>query len=77
MRSLRHFGIALLFLTAFNTLALAQGTADIVGRVTEPKPKSLSDIGARPVGVIEESVAEYLLAAEDASISTGLTRLAR
>ena len=35
----------------------------IVGRVTEAKPKSLSDIGARHVGVIEESVAEYLLAA--------------
>jgi membrane-bound lytic murein transglycosylase F len=34
----------------------------IVGRATEPKPKSLSDIGERRVGVIEESVAEYLLA---------------
>ena len=35
----------------------------IVGRAAEPKPKSLRDIADRSVGVIEESVAEYLLAA--------------
>jgi len=34
----------------------------IVGRAAEPKPKSLGEIGDRRVGVIDESVAEYLLA---------------
>ena len=33
----------------------------VVGRVGEPKPRNLQDVGERPVGVIEESVAEYLL----------------
>ena len=35
----------------------------VVGRTAEAKPRSLRDIGERSVGVIEESVAEYLLAA--------------
>ena len=35
----------------------------LVGRTGGPKPKALRDIGERSVGVIEESVAEYLLAA--------------
>lgn len=34
----------------------------IVGRAAQPRPKALRDIAERPVGVIEESVAEYLLA---------------
>jgi membrane-bound lytic murein transglycosylase F len=33
----------------------------IVGLAAGPRPKSLHDIGDKPVGVIEESVAEYLL----------------
>src|SRR5512132_3162463 len=33
----------------------------IVGRSAEARPKSLADIGDKPVGVIDESVAEYLL----------------
>lgn len=33
----------------------------IVGRAGEARPKSLKDIADRPVGVIEETVAEYLL----------------
>lgn len=33
----------------------------IIGRAGEPRPKSLHDIADRRVGVIEESVAEYLL----------------
>jgi membrane-bound lytic murein transglycosylase F len=33
----------------------------IVGRTGEAKPKALDDIRDKPVGVIEESVAEYLL----------------
>jgi membrane-bound lytic murein transglycosylase F len=35
----------------------------LVWRSVEPKPKALSDIAGKRVGVIEESVAEYLLAA--------------
>lgn len=35
----------------------------IVGRAGEPRPKSLQEIADRPVGVIEETVAEYLLSA--------------
>jgi membrane-bound lytic murein transglycosylase F len=33
----------------------------VVGRSGEPMPKALSDIGDRPVGVIDESVAEFLV----------------
>ena len=34
----------------------------IVGRTSQPKPKDLAAIAGRKIGVIEESVAEYLLA---------------
>ena len=33
----------------------------LVGRALDARPKSLKDLGDKPVGVIEESVAEYLL----------------
>lgn len=33
----------------------------VVGRTGEPRPKNLKDIGDRKLGVIEDSVAEYLL----------------
>src|SRR6188768_1851886 len=46
----------------------------IVGRSAEPKPKSLREIAERPIGVIEESVAEYLLAMPS-SVSLRIERL--
>lgn len=36
----------------------------IVGRAGEPRPKSLQDIAEKAVGVIEETVAEYLLSTQ-------------
>lgn len=46
----------------------------IVGRSAQAKPKSLRDIADRSVGVIEESVAEYLLAAPS-SLQLRIARL--
>ena len=41
----------------------------LVGRAGEPKPKSLKDVGARRVGVIDESASEYVLSmAREASL---------
>ncbi|HZZ92741.1 MAG TPA: membrane-bound lytic murein transglycosylase MltF [Usitatibacter sp.] len=41
----------------------------IVGRLGDPRPKSLGDIAGQRVGVVEESVGEYMLA-EDPKVSS-------
>ena len=46
----------------------------IVWRVAEPKPKALADIAGKRIGVIEESVADYLLS-EPVKLTVPIERL--
>jgi membrane-bound lytic murein transglycosylase F len=47
----------------------------IVGRLGDARPKSLADIGGQRVGVVEESVGEYMLAGEPRVSSIPLVRM--
>lgn len=47
----------------------------VVGRTGEARPKSLDDIAGKPIGVIEESVGEYLLSENPKIASMPLERL--
>jgi len=46
----------------------------VIGRSAEPKPKALSDLAGKRIGVIEESVADYLLS-EPVKINLPIERL--
>jgi membrane-bound lytic murein transglycosylase F len=47
----------------------------IVGRLGDPRPKSLADIAGQRVGVVEESVGEYVLAEDPKIASVPLVRM--
>ena len=75
-----HLGAALLPIQFDLPGGLAWGPSyhstqhQIVWRVAEPKPKTLSDIAGKRVGVIEESFADYLLS-EPPKLSLPIERM--